>query len=481
MRRNQIRSLGMLGLMFACIVPWLDVAAACTAANPSASVIESTPSADFVNPGDGTVTHTKTGLMWKQCAQGLSGAGCATGTAATPNWSAALAMAVTDTTGGHTDWRLPNKKELESLVETCGYGPAINQTLFPGTPTPKNFWSSSSYLGNTADAWTVAFNYGYNNAHDKVAQSNYVRLVRAVSPPDNFDAQAPRYTVTPSAGANGTISPATPQTVTGGATASFTVTPNAGYTASVGGTCGGTLIGTSYTTNPVTADCTVMATFAATAVNGACGAAAGAQSLFAPSANLCSAGTASTVNSAAGQYTWMCNGANGGSNATCSASWASTPSGGRVSASAVGAECTSRSGNAAAATNVPSNLSFPEGAINFTLSGCLSGGTANITVQYTNTLPAGAQYYKESGTNWSVYPGAVISGNTVTFSITDNGAQDSNPATGIITDPSGPAIAVATPPPPSAAVAAPVLSPAALILLCSLFGIVGVAVPRRRR
>ncbi len=69
------------------------------------------------------------------------------------------------------------------------------------------------------------------------------------------------WTVTPSAGSNGSITPNTPQTVSGGATTMFTVTPDAGYTASVGGTCGGALAGTTYTTNAITADCTVDATF----------------------------------------------------------------------------------------------------------------------------------------------------------------------------------------------------------------------------
>jgi hypothetical protein len=69
------------------------------------------------------------------------------------------------------------------------------------------------------------------------------------------------HTVTPSAGPNGSISPNTPQTVNDGTTRQFTVTPNAGYSASVGGTCGGSLVGTTYTTNAITADCTVSATF----------------------------------------------------------------------------------------------------------------------------------------------------------------------------------------------------------------------------
>jgi hypothetical protein len=69
------------------------------------------------------------------------------------------------------------------------------------------------------------------------------------------------FTVTPSAGENGAISPNTPQTVNYGEPTIFTITPNDGHTASVGGTCGGTLEGNTFTTNPITANCTVSATF----------------------------------------------------------------------------------------------------------------------------------------------------------------------------------------------------------------------------
>ena len=69
------------------------------------------------------------------------------------------------------------------------------------------------------------------------------------------------YTVTPSPGPNGSLSPSTPQTVNYDSTPSFTVTPNTGYhIASVTG-CGGTLSGNTFTTGPITSDCTVTATF----------------------------------------------------------------------------------------------------------------------------------------------------------------------------------------------------------------------------
>jgi predicted extracellular nuclease len=70
------------------------------------------------------------------------------------------------------------------------------------------------------------------------------------------------FVVTPSANANGSISPATVQTVSAGAQPVFTLTPGAGYTPVVTGTCGGNLNGTTYTVLPVTTNCSVVASFA---------------------------------------------------------------------------------------------------------------------------------------------------------------------------------------------------------------------------
>jgi hypothetical protein len=67
------------------------------------------------------------------------------------------------------------------------------------------------------------------------------------------------YTVTQS-GANVSIGPATPQSVSPGATVAFSVSPNNGYTLSqsVTGTCPAGSWGMSYTTGAITADCTVI-------------------------------------------------------------------------------------------------------------------------------------------------------------------------------------------------------------------------------
>jgi len=88
----------------------------------------------------------------------------------------------------------------------------------------------------------------------------YASSIPAKDRYDNLPEPA-SYTVTPSAGPNGSINPDTPRMVNFGTTATFIVTPNAGYTASVGGTCGGTLTGSTYITNPVTSNCTVETSF----------------------------------------------------------------------------------------------------------------------------------------------------------------------------------------------------------------------------
>ncbi len=70
------------------------------------------------------------------------------------------------------------------------------------------------------------------------------------------------YTVTPSAGAGGSISPDTALPVTSGTSLSLTVAADQGYQVdSVGGTCGGNFSRSTYTTNAILNDCTVVASF----------------------------------------------------------------------------------------------------------------------------------------------------------------------------------------------------------------------------
>lgn len=136
----------------------------------------SAPDSRFTANGAGTVTDRATGLIWKQCAEGLSGADCLTGSATAFSWLQALQQAETSVFAGSSLWRLPNKKELASLVEQRCYDPAINARFFPNTPSSW-FWSSSPYAGSAYGAWYVYFGDGGVNLSFK-DNAIYVRLVR---------------------------------------------------------------------------------------------------------------------------------------------------------------------------------------------------------------------------------------------------------------------------------------------------------------
>ena len=144
-----------------------------------AGIQASNPASVYVlDSANGTVTDTRTGLMWDRCARGLSGVGCATGTASIFTWQAALNAAATiGTYKGYNDWRLPNLKELRSLVEECRINPSINEFAFPNTPS-LFFWSGSPDAGGAANAWGVNFASGsaFFLSRNFPAQ---VRLVRA--------------------------------------------------------------------------------------------------------------------------------------------------------------------------------------------------------------------------------------------------------------------------------------------------------------
>ncbi|QQZ28864.1 DUF1566 domain-containing protein [Thiothrix subterranea] len=144
----------------------------------------STPTADFKDNGDGTVTHLKTGLMWKKCSEGQSGTDCATGTLTQYTWKGALDQAQANNTAmfaNQVDWRLPNVKELLSITESACKEPDINLTIFPKTldgAVGSLYWSSSPSAIAASSALYVDFNYGSITYFPKDNNTGYVRLVR---------------------------------------------------------------------------------------------------------------------------------------------------------------------------------------------------------------------------------------------------------------------------------------------------------------
>ena len=79
-----------------------------------------TSASSFVDNGDGTITDTSTGLMWEKSTDKN-----------TYNWIQAIAYCDNLTLGGHSDWRLPTRNELQSLVNYRRYSPAISMSYFP--------------------------------------------------------------------------------------------------------------------------------------------------------------------------------------------------------------------------------------------------------------------------------------------------------------------------------------------------------------
>jgi len=140
-----------------------------------------TPSSDFVVHNDGTVTHSRTGLMWKVCSEGQSWsvAGCS-GAAATALWNAALqipaSLNVSGGYAGYSDWRLPNVNELKSIVEHSCDTPSINTTIFPATMS-RVYWSSSPFASFSLKAWGVYFLDGFDGNGNR-GYPYQVRLVR---------------------------------------------------------------------------------------------------------------------------------------------------------------------------------------------------------------------------------------------------------------------------------------------------------------
>ena len=145
--------------------------------NENTAIPFSTPSSDFTIYDNGTVTHNTTGLMWMRCSIGQTWEGekC-TGEASGFTWRQALTQNGT-AYAGYSNWRVPNKNELASIVEQRCYNPSINEAIFPGTPASR-FWSSSSVASSSNSASYVSFDVGSVGYNGKNA-NGHVWLVRA--------------------------------------------------------------------------------------------------------------------------------------------------------------------------------------------------------------------------------------------------------------------------------------------------------------
>jgi|GEM_PF-3909213 len=124
---------------------------------------------------DNTVTDNRTALVWRRCSQGQTDNASCSGTAGTYTWEQALTQCEGETTD-YSDWRLPNIKELLTLLKYDYDEPYIEQSTFPATISGA-YWTGTTYEPNSDEALVVNF---YGVAYDDYkTEPLYVRCVRA--------------------------------------------------------------------------------------------------------------------------------------------------------------------------------------------------------------------------------------------------------------------------------------------------------------
>jgi len=134
------------------------------------------PTPRFTDHGNETVTDNLTGLMWTKNAN-LSGS--------TRTWQQVLDYVKGMNAGtyqnfGHTDWRLPNRKELHSLTDFSRYNPALpSGQPFTNVQVYHYYWSSTTYAYATGCAWRVSMYLGnVDYFYGKSEDVNYIWPVR---------------------------------------------------------------------------------------------------------------------------------------------------------------------------------------------------------------------------------------------------------------------------------------------------------------
>jgi hypothetical protein len=127
---------------------------------------------NIVDNGDGTVTDTVTGLIWQQ-----------TTAPGTYTWEQALVYCENLTLGGKSDWRLPNRNELQSIVDY-----SKSDVAGPFEYVQSYHWTSTADAGGSNFAWYVNFGFNdvgrvYGYGHGDMLVSYYIRAVRGIGLP----------------------------------------------------------------------------------------------------------------------------------------------------------------------------------------------------------------------------------------------------------------------------------------------------------
>ncbi|MEI8350071.1 MAG: DUF1566 domain-containing protein [Candidatus Omnitrophota bacterium] len=138
---------------------------------------QKTSSPRFLDNENGTITDTKTGLIWvknphtdlpEEFKNYMT-------------WKQAVDACKKLNYAGNKDWRLPTVEELRELVDYArgskSEEPAIDTSVFPDTKC-NWYWTSTSCAWDPSSAWVVDF-YGGDVGNGGKGNSNYVRPVRS--------------------------------------------------------------------------------------------------------------------------------------------------------------------------------------------------------------------------------------------------------------------------------------------------------------
>ncbi|HTQ79790.1 MAG TPA: DUF1566 domain-containing protein, partial [Thermoanaerobaculia bacterium] len=163
---------------------------------PDDGALQAGATLSYTDNGDGTVTDNNTGLMWEKKSDdgGLHDkdngyAWTSTGSVDTVwDWLDRINAAGGTGFAGYNDWRIPNIKELQSLVNFESAAPMTSSafknncvagaTVLTGSCTlTSNYWSSTTWPGSPSMAAGVNFYDGTLTPYDKTT-SPHVRAVR---------------------------------------------------------------------------------------------------------------------------------------------------------------------------------------------------------------------------------------------------------------------------------------------------------------
>lgn len=145
------------------------------------------PALSYTDNGDGTFTDNNTQLMWEMkddlggvhdkdntytwTGDGFGGT-AANGTLFT---DFLVALNTEPCFAGHCDWRIPNIRELRSIVD---YSKQTPSTSFPGLTALTTYWSSTTNATSEERVWVINFDGGNGGNNFKDEVGNHARAVR---------------------------------------------------------------------------------------------------------------------------------------------------------------------------------------------------------------------------------------------------------------------------------------------------------------